>query len=140
MHADRRRIRRLLRPAGVAILATVAAMAVALVAPSAEATTVAGVLIDETFGAQTTPANFGFPAGAAVSDGVLNVTKGMSNYTTSVKAFDAAVVQQRTLDVVFQSLARGTVRSFPVAASGSCMPGTFPSSTGSCARLVSGHG
>jgi hypothetical protein len=98
MHAHRRRIRRLLRTPAVA---AVAAVMVALVAPSAEATIDPGVLIDETFGAQTTPANFGFPAGATVSDGVLNVTKGMSNYTTSVKAFDAAVVQQRTLDVVF---------------------------------------
>jgi hypothetical protein len=44
MHADRRRIRRLLR-----------FPAVALVAASAEATTVPGVLIDETSGAQTTP-------------------------------------------------------------------------------------
>ena len=60
-----------------------------------------GVLIDETFSAQTTPPNFGFPVGAEVTDAVLNVTKGMRNYTTSVKAFDAAVVQQRTLDLTF---------------------------------------
>jgi lysophospholipase L1-like esterase len=96
MHADQRRTRRRLRSTAVAA-AIVAAVAV--VAPSAEA--VAGVLIDETFSAQTTPPNFGFPAGAAVSNGVLNVTSGMSDYTTSVKAFDAAVAGQRTLDLTF---------------------------------------
>ncbi|ONI92979.1 hypothetical protein ALI22I_00875 [Saccharothrix sp. ALI-22-I] len=75
------------------------AAAIALVAPTAKAA--AGVLVDETFSAQTSPANFGFPAGAAVADGVLNVTSGMRNYTTSVKAFDAAVVGERTLDLTF---------------------------------------
>ncbi|MDX3660044.1 SGNH/GDSL hydrolase family protein [Streptomyces sp. ID05-26A] len=71
----------------------------AVAAPTAEAS--AGVLIDETFTTQTTPANFGFPAGAAVADGVLNVTKGMGDYTTSVKAFGAAIVAERTLDLTF---------------------------------------
>ncbi|MEU4770110.1 SGNH/GDSL hydrolase family protein [Actinosynnema sp. NPDC023794] len=75
------------------------AAAIALVAPTAEAA--AGVLIDETFGAQTSPANFGFPTGAAVTNGVLNVTSGMRNYTTSVKGFDAAIVGERTLDLAF---------------------------------------
>jgi hypothetical protein len=96
MHADHRRTRRRLRP--TAVLAVVAAT-IALVAPTAEAAP--GVLIDETFSSQTSPANFGFPAGAAVTNGVLNVTRGMSNYTTSVKAFDAAVVGERTLDLTF---------------------------------------
>lgn len=95
MHADLRRIRRLLPPGAVAAIAA----AVALIAPAAEAAS--GVLIDETFSTQTTPANFGFPAGAAVANGVLNVTKGMSSYTTSVKTFDAAIAGERTLDLTF---------------------------------------
>jgi lysophospholipase L1-like esterase len=96
MHADHRRARRRLRP--TAVLAVVAAT-IALVAPTAEAAP--GVLIDETFSSQTSPVNFGFPAGAAVTNGVLNVTSGMRNYTTSIKAFDAAVVGERTLDLTF---------------------------------------
>ena len=95
MHPGQRRTRRFLRPAAVAAMVAAAV----LVVPTAQAA--AGVLIDETFSAQTTPANFGFPAGAAVSGGVLNVTKGMGNYTTSVKAFDGAVVGERTLDLTF---------------------------------------
>ncbi|GHG14628.1 MULTISPECIES: SGNH/GDSL hydrolase family protein [Amycolatopsis] len=92
MLAPLRRTRRLL-PAVAAIL---------LVAPAVEAAAAApGVLIDETFSAQTTPANFGFPAGAAVTGGVLDVTKGMGKHTTSVKAFDAAVAGQRTLELAF---------------------------------------
>lgn len=79
--------------------AVVAAAALALIAPPAQAT--AGVLIDETFGTQTSPANFGFPTGAAITGGVLNVTSGMANYTTSIKAFDAAVAGARTLDLTF---------------------------------------
>ncbi|MFC0627813.1 SGNH/GDSL hydrolase family protein [Kribbella deserti] len=59
------------------------------------------VLINESFSAQTNPPNFGLPVGAAVNNGVLNVTRGMSNYTTSVKTFDAAVAGQRTLDLSF---------------------------------------
>ncbi|MCO1581916.1 SGNH/GDSL hydrolase family protein [Crossiella sp. SN42] len=95
MHATQRRTRRFLRPTAVAAIVAAAVLA----APTAQAA--AGVLINETFSAQTTPANFGFPTGAAVSDGVLNVTKGMSDYTTSVKAFDGAVVGERTLDLTF---------------------------------------
>jgi lysophospholipase L1-like esterase len=95
MHSGQRRTRRFLRPAAVAAMVAAAV----LVVPTAQAA--AGVLIDETFSAQTTPANFGFPTGAAVSGGVLNVTKAMGNYTTSVKAFDAAVVGERTLDLTF---------------------------------------
>ncbi|MDT7782806.1 MAG: hypothetical protein QOF58_1225 [Pseudonocardiales bacterium] len=94
MSADLRRTRRILR------FTTVAAV-VASVMTAPAAASAAGVLVDETFSAQTNPPNFGFPAGAAVSDGVLNVTKGMGNYTTSVKAFDAAVAGQRTLDLTF---------------------------------------
>lgn len=93
-------IRRLLRRGAVTALAAVAVTLVALLAPTAEATE-AGVLIDEAFSTQTTPANFGFPAGARVANGVLNVTKGMTNYTTSVKAFDAAIAGERTLDLTF---------------------------------------
>lgn len=98
MRVDQRRIHRLLRPGAVA---AVAAVAFTFVAPTARAAAAAGVLINETFSTQTTPANFGFPAGAAVTNGVLNVTKGMSNHTTSVKAFDAAIVQEQTLDLTF---------------------------------------
>ena len=86
---------RLLRPTAVAALV---AAAVAVATPEAKA---AGVLIDETFSTQTSPANFGFPTGAAVTNGVLDLTRGMGNYTTSVKAFDATVGQERTLDLTF---------------------------------------
>lgn len=96
MHTGQRRTRRVFRPTAVA---AVVAMAVAVTAPTAEAA--AGVLIDEKFSTQTTPANFGFPVGAAVADGVLNVTRGMGDYTTSVKAFDAAIAGERTLDLAF---------------------------------------
>jgi hypothetical protein len=96
MHTGQRRTRRYFRLAAVT---AVMAVATAVAAPAAEATP--GVLIDETFSTQTTPANFGFPAGAAVADGVLNVTKGTGNYTTSVRAFGAAIVAERTLDLTF---------------------------------------
>ncbi len=36
-----------------------------------------------------------------MTGGVLNVTKGMSDHTTSVKAFDAGIAGQRTLDLSF---------------------------------------
>ena len=65
------------------------------------ATAGAAVLIDESFSAPTTPPNFGFPVGAEVTGGVLNVTKGMGNHSTSVKALDAAIVGHRTLDLTF---------------------------------------
>ncbi|MEU1514913.1 SGNH/GDSL hydrolase family protein [Streptomyces sp. NPDC005811] len=58
-------------------------------------------LVSETFDAQTDPANFGFPTGADVNDGVLNVTQGMSNYTTSVKQFPPSVQSEKTLDLRF---------------------------------------
>jgi lysophospholipase L1-like esterase len=79
--------------------AAVAAAAVALTAPAAQAA--AGVLVDETFGAQTSPPNFGFPAGAGVGNGVLNVTSGMADHTTSIKPFDTAIAGERTLDLTF---------------------------------------
>ena len=95
-------------PAGVrrtltGALAAVAASAVALVAPAAPpaAAGTDATLIHETFSAQTAPPNFGFPVGAQVAGGALNVTNGMGNYTTSVKTFDAALAQQRTLDLAF---------------------------------------
>lgn len=81
-------------------LAAVVAVAATLAVPTAQAGA-AGVLVDEAFGAQTTPPNFGFPTGASIGNGVLNVTSGMANYTTSVKSFDATVVQERTLDLAF---------------------------------------
>jgi hypothetical protein len=61
----------------------------ALVAPRvASAVEPSGTtLINETFDARTSPANFGFPVGAGVSDGVSKVTQGMGNYTTSVRQF-----------------------------------------------------
>ncbi|WP_165945706.1 SGNH/GDSL hydrolase family protein [Micromonospora sp. KC606] len=58
-------------------------------------------MINETFGAQTDPANFGFPAGASISNGVLNVTEGMGNYTTSVRQFAPSTLGERTLDLRF---------------------------------------
>jgi lysophospholipase L1-like esterase len=85
-----------LRSTAVAALVTAT---VAIAAPATKAA--AGVLIDETFSTQTSPANFGFPIGATVTNGILDVTRGMGNYTTSVKTFDAAVVQERTLDLTF---------------------------------------
>jgi len=72
-----------------------------LAAPIAPAFAADSVLIDQSFSAPTTPANFGFPTGAEVAGGVLNLTKQMSNYTTSVKTFDSAIAQARTLDLAF---------------------------------------
>jgi hypothetical protein len=59
------------------------------------------VLIDERFGAQTVPANFGFPAGASIGGGVLRVTENMRNYTTSVSRFDPSIMSEKTLDLRF---------------------------------------
>jgi hypothetical protein len=58
-------------------------------------------LIDETFDTQTDPENFGFPTGASISDGVLNVTEDMSSYTTSVRQFAPSTLRERTLDLSF---------------------------------------
>ncbi|MEO6085227.1 MAG: SGNH/GDSL hydrolase family protein [Umezawaea sp.] len=59
------------------------------------------VLVSESFGTQTQPANFGFPSGATVTGGVLNLTVGMANYTTSVKQFAAPLLRERTVDLSF---------------------------------------
>jgi hypothetical protein len=83
--------------AGLAGLALAAPMTTATAA-SADAD---AVLINQSFSAQTTPPNFGFPIGADVAGGVLNLTRQMSNYTTSVKTFEPAVVQEKTLDLAF---------------------------------------
>ncbi|CAM5441827.1 hypothetical protein [Streptomyces afghaniensis 772] [Streptomyces afghaniensis] len=73
-----------------------------LAAPAASAAETPGAtLINETFDAQTSPANFGFPVGAAIGNGVLEVTKGMGNYTTSVRPFASSITQEKTLDLRF---------------------------------------
>ncbi|MEU4392097.1 SGNH/GDSL hydrolase family protein [Kribbella sp. NPDC023855] len=72
-----------------------------LALPAAPASAAEGVLINQSFSVQTTPPNFGFPIGADVAGGVLNLTRQMRNYTTSVKPFDPAVVQEKTLDLAF---------------------------------------
>ncbi|MFF5517709.1 RICIN domain-containing protein [Streptomyces coeruleorubidus] len=73
-----------------------------LVPPAASAAETPGAtLINETFDAQTTPANFGFPVGAAIGNGVLDVTRGMGNYTTSVRPFASSITQEKTLDLRF---------------------------------------
>ncbi|MDX2737929.1 RICIN domain-containing protein [Streptomyces caniscabiei] len=77
-------------------------LAAFLTAPAASAAETPGAtLINETFDAQTTPANFGFPVGAAVGNGVLEVTKGMGNYTTSVRPLASSITQEKTLDLRF---------------------------------------
>jgi lysophospholipase L1-like esterase len=58
-------------------------------------------LINETFNAQTVPANFGFPTGASISGGVLNITENMRNYTTSVRGFAPSTLSEKTLDLRF---------------------------------------
>jgi hypothetical protein len=68
---------------------------------AAAAETPAATLISEAFDAQADPANFGFPVGAGISDGVLNVTQGMGNYTMSVRPFASTVVQEKTVDLRF---------------------------------------
>jgi lysophospholipase L1-like esterase len=73
-----------------------------LVPPAASAAETPGAtLVNETFDAQTDPANFGFPTGAAIGNGVLNITTGMANYTTSVRPFASSVTQEKTLDLRF---------------------------------------
>jgi hypothetical protein len=84
-------------------LAAGALLLSALLTPHAAsaAETPGATLINETFDAQTDPPNFGFPVGAGISGGVLNVTQGMSNYTTSVRPFASSTVQEKTLDLRF---------------------------------------
>lgn len=82
--------------AGVLILAGF------LTPPAASAAEAPGAtLLNETFDAQTDPANFGFPVGASVANGVLDVTKNMGNYTTSVRPFSSSIAQEKTLDLRF---------------------------------------
>ncbi|MFI7017314.1 RICIN domain-containing protein [Streptomyces sp. NPDC050164] len=75
----------------------------ALLTPSAAsaAETPGATLINEAFEAQTDPANFGFPVGAGISNGVLSVTQNMGNYTTSVRPFASSTLQEKTLDLRF---------------------------------------
>ncbi|MDO4563549.1 MAG: DUF4978 domain-containing protein [Clostridia bacterium] len=55
-------------------------------------------LIDESFEIGGT---FGFSSGASVSNGMLSITQQMGNYTTSVKNFDAKIVNQTQIDLSF---------------------------------------
>ncbi|WP_338895085.1 RICIN domain-containing protein [Streptomyces sp. TG1A-60] len=75
----------------------------ALLTPSAAsaAETPGATLINEAFEAQTDPANFGFPVGAGIGNGVLSVTQNMGNYTTSVRPFASSTLQEKTLDLRF---------------------------------------
>lgn len=57
------------------------------------------VLINEDFSSET--GDFGFDKGASVSGGVLNITENMGNYTTSVKMFDAEVINQSAIELSF---------------------------------------
>ncbi len=77
-------------------LAPLTASHAASAATSAEAT-----FINETFAAQTDPADFGFPIGAGIGNGALHLTEGMSDYTTSVRQFGAAISEEKTLDLRF---------------------------------------
>lgn len=86
---------------GLRTIAATAALTVAIVTPATQAAAATTVLINETFSVQTTPPNFGFPIGASITNGVLNVTRAMGNYTTSVKTFDTAIAGQSTLDLTF---------------------------------------
>jgi hypothetical protein len=61
----------------------------------------ATTLIHENFDAQTDPANFGFPTGASVGNGVLRLTESMGNYTTSVRHLEPSVSEEKTLDLRF---------------------------------------
>jgi hypothetical protein len=95
-NVSQQRIRVSLFAAGVLLLSLLLAPH-----PAAAAASSSTVLIDERFGAQTLPANFGFPTGASVSGGVLRVTENMRNYTTSVSRFDPSIMSEKTLDLRF---------------------------------------
>jgi hypothetical protein len=82
--------------AGVLLCATFIAPGTATAGESTGAT-----FMNETFDAQTDPENFGFPTGAGISGGVLNLTEGMGDYTTSVRPFASALSSERTLDLRF---------------------------------------
>jgi lysophospholipase L1-like esterase len=97
----RRTGRRPRRWAG-SLAAGILLLAAFLTAPAASAAETPGAtFINETFDAHTNPANFGFPVGAAIGNGVLDVTKGMGNYTTSVRPFASSITQEKTLDLRF---------------------------------------
>ncbi|NUT18820.1 MAG: SGNH/GDSL hydrolase family protein [Hamadaea sp.] len=84
------------------VVAGIVAFCPAVVPDDASASDATGtVLMYETFAAQTDPPNFGFPIGASISNGVLNVTQGMKNYTTSVRPLSASILTERTLDLRF---------------------------------------
>lgn len=69
--------------------------------PVSAAESSGATLINESFAGQTDPANFGFPVGASIGDGVLHVTEGMSDYTTSVRQFGPSISAEKTLDLRF---------------------------------------
>ena len=84
------------------LVAGFVALSAFLVPPAASAAETPGAtFIDETFDAQTSPADFGFPVGADIGGGVLNITQGMGNYTTSVRPFSSSITQEKTLDLRF---------------------------------------
>jgi hypothetical protein len=89
--------------AGRRAVTTLAAVALAAALPvaGARAAEQPTTLISESFGAQTDPVDFGFPRGARLAGGVLDLTVGMPDYTTSVKPFTASVVGERTVDLSF---------------------------------------
>ncbi|MCD8049233.1 MAG: DUF4978 domain-containing protein [Clostridia bacterium] len=58
------------------------------------------VLTDEDF-SEDDESSFGFSSGASVSDGTLKITDGMDNYTTSIKIFDAKIINQPQIDLTF---------------------------------------
>lgn len=88
----------LLRTLTIAAAMAIAAVIQPVEAVGAEQPT---VLVIESFNTQTQPVNFGFPNGANVTGGVLNITVGMSNHATSAKPFAASIPQERTLDLSF---------------------------------------
>ncbi|MDX3517880.1 RICIN domain-containing protein [Streptomyces scabiei] len=89
--------------AGILLLACfLTAPAAASASASASASETPGTtLINETFDTQTVPANFGFPVGASIGNGVLDITKAMGHYTTSVRPFTSSTTQEKTLDLRF---------------------------------------
>ncbi|HEX2145983.1 MAG TPA: RICIN domain-containing protein [Glycomyces sp.] len=89
------------RRLGLAIAGALACSAFIAPGGAAASESTGTTFIDETFGAQTDPANFGFDNGARIGDGVLYVTDGMENYTTSVRPFASSVLSEPTLDLRF---------------------------------------
>ncbi len=58
-------------------------------------------LINESFDAQTDPANFGFNWGTNIADGQLVLTTGMGRNTSAVKTFDADIASRKGADITF---------------------------------------